>query len=114
MIDKNTGIQYEIMTEENKNNDSYVPNYDELIAEAPNEEIAHQWKRSADLIESTKNSTFSFDGFAFKLVCCVQQKCGHYEILQFPYNEQYDNIEEILQDFAEEGKHRKCTRCICG
>ena len=112
MIDKKTNIQYEIMTEEQKINGSYVPNISSLVAEAPNKEMAQKWTEVDDLIESTKDSTFSFDGFAFKLVCCVKRSCGHYEILQFPYNEEYDDLEAILEDFATD--NHKCTRCICG
>ena len=111
MIDKTTKIQYEIMTVENENGD-YIPSFDKLIAEAPNSEMAKKWEECRDLIERTKDSDFSFDGFAFKFVACVKQACGHYEILQHPYNAEYEDIEDVLESFAEE--NRKCTRCICG
>lgn len=110
MIDKKTGIQYEIMTQ--KVGDSYVPNFDALIEEAPCEEMAQKWIQCRDLIERTKNETFSFDGFAFRLVVCAKQSCGHYEILQHPYGKAYNDVDEILESFANEG--RKCTMCICG
>ena len=110
MIDKKTGIQYEIMTEKD-NNGEYIPHLDDLIAESPNNEIKEQWEKLQELIEKTKDSEFAFGGFAFKFVCCTQRSCGHYEILQYPYNEQHDSVEEILNDFYED--NNKCTRCIC-
>ena len=113
MIHEATGIQYEIMTVQNEDGD-YIPSFSKLIAEAPNEAIAHQWKRCENRIEETKGKTFSFGGFAFQLVVCVQQKCGHYEILQHPYNAEYEDLNDVLQDFAKEGQYRRCTRCICG
>lgn len=112
MIDAKTNIQYEIMTDDQLDNGKYVPNFDKLIAEAPNETIANEWADCRDLIERTKDSDFPFGGFAFRMVCVVKQACGHYEIFQHPYHPQYDDITEVLTDFAEE--NRKCTMCICG
>ena len=44
-------IQYVIMTDENKNEFGYVPNYDELIAEAPNTEMSAKWEKCRELHE---------------------------------------------------------------
>ena len=50
MYNENLKAQYVIMTDENKNNEgSYVPNYDELIAEAPNDEMMTKWIQSRDI-----------------------------------------------------------------
>ena len=110
MIHEATGIQYEIMTTKEEGN--YIPNFEMLIEEAPNKEIAHQWEKCRNLIEKTKDQPFKFGGFSFKLVCCVQQSCGHYEIFQHPYGSAYTDIDKIMESFANE--NRKCTRCICG
>ena len=111
MIDEKTGIQYEIMTEESKNAEgNYVPSFDELFKEAPTGEIAMQW---VDCKRRMAKRPVNFQGFAFNLVCIVQQKCGHSEILQHPFNDEYENLEDVLGDLAEEGANRKCTRWIC-
>ena len=47
----NMEIQYVKMTDDNKNEFGYVPNYDELIAEAPNAEMAAKWEQCRELHE---------------------------------------------------------------
>ena len=111
-IDEETGIQYQIMTDENKNDEGkYVPSFDELFREAETGATKMKW---ADCQKRMARRPLEFQGFAFNLVVMVKQACGHYEIFQHPYNAEYENLEDILQDFAEEGQHRRCTRCICG
>ena len=39
------------------------------------------------------------------LLVCVKCSCGHYEVLQFPNN---DNLEELLT----ECKKHKCSGCV--
>ena len=48
---KDVEIQYVIMAEENKNEFGYIPNYDELIAEAPNTEMSAKWEKCRELHE---------------------------------------------------------------
>lgn len=111
-IDEETGIQYQIMTDENKNAEGkYIPSFDKLFQEAETGATKMEW---IDCQRRMARRPLKFQGFAFNLVVLVKQSCGHYEILQHPYNAEYENLEDILQDFAEEGQHRKCTRCICG
>lgn len=108
--DEKTGIQYQIMTEENKNAEGkYIPSFDKLFREAPTGAMAMEWN---DCQRRMAKRPFKFQGFAFNLVVLVKQKCGHYEILQHPYHDEYDDLNKILTDFAEE--NRRCTRCICG
>ena len=112
MIDNKTKIQYEIMTEENKNEEGkYVPSFDKLFREAPNGAMAMKWTECQNTMAKRP---FKFQGFTFNLVVMVKQTCGHYEILQHPFNAKYENLEDVLQQFAEEGQNRRCTRCICG
>lgn len=111
MIHKETGIQYEIMTLKTGMG-NYVPNFEELIAEAPNKDIANKWEECKELLEKTKDSDLPYDGFAFKLVACVLQDCGHYEIFQHPFGSAYTDVDEIMKSFDEE--NRICTRCVCG
>ena len=48
---KDMEIQYVKMTEENKNEFGYIPNYDELIAEAPFAEMVAKWEQCRELHE---------------------------------------------------------------
>lgn len=109
-IDEETGIQYQIMTDENKNAEGkYVPSFDKLFREAETGATKMKW---IECQRRMARRPFKFQGFAFNLVVMVKQNCGHYEILQHPYHPEYDDLHEILTDFAN--KNRKCTRCICG
>lgn len=111
LVENNMTTQFEIMTEENKNNGSYVPSFDELIAEAPNDEMVAKWEECMDLIERTKGKEFSFDGFAFNCVYMMKMSCGHYEIFQHPARSEEELIEWIK---LMQSEGRKCSRCICG
>ena len=109
-IDKNTGIQYQIMTDKNKNAEGkYIPSFDKLFQEAETGATKMEW---IECQRRMARRPFKFQGFTFNLVVLVKQACGHYEILQHPYHQEYDDLHEILTDFANE--NRKCTRCICG
>ena len=109
-IDENTGIQYQIMTDENKNAEGkYIPSFDELFREAETGATKMEW---IECQRRMARRPLKFQGFTFNLVVMVKQACGHYEILQHPYHQEYDDLHEILTDFANE--NRKCTRCICG
>ncbi len=113
MIDKNN-TQYQIMTDENKNNaDAYVPNYDELIANAPNDEMKAKWIECQELHEKWGKEDAKFGGFAFNGVYMMKMACGHYEIFQHHARSESDLIDWIALMQVEE-KNRKCTRCICG
>lgn len=89
MIDEISKIQYEAMTEENKNEEgTYVPSFDKLIAEAPNEKMAAKWQEVRELIEKMKNYEICrFSGFAFDSVYMVEKNNGEYEVLQTPWHD---------------------------
>ena len=111
MIDKNN-TQYEIMTDEQRNEvGAYVPNYDELIANAPNDEMKAKWIASKELHQKLGEKDARFGGFAFNSVYMIKMACGHYEVFQHHSRDESDLIEwiEMMQD-----ENRKCTRCICG
>lgn len=109
MINENLKTQYEIMTVKNKNETgSYIPNYDELIAEAPNTEMAQKWAEAKEFNEKYPQ----YAGFTFNAVYMKQMACGHYEIFQHSAASET----ELLQWIAlmnEEEADKKCTRCIC-
>jgi hypothetical protein len=95
-------MNYQIMTEEQKQGDKYFPNYDELIKNATCEEEKQY------LNEVSKSNI----PFAFNMVYVTKQACGHFEIFQTPQNEYY-TLEEVTKRAEETAKTRKCTRCIC-
>ena len=113
MYNEKTKAQYVIMTDECKIGDNYVPNFDELIKEAPNDEMRAKWERSKELYETTKDKRFGFDGFAFNSIYMIQMKCGHYEIFQHHVRDESELIEwiELMQT---DKYYKECTRCICG
>ena len=83
MFIEELNVQYDIMTEEQKNeNGYYVPCLELLIHEAPCEEMAKAWKQVADLIEKTKDTDFPFEGFTFRCVYTHKKKDGSYTIYQ--------------------------------
>ena len=111
MIDKNN-TQYCIMTDEQKNDaDSYIPNYDELIANAPNDEMKAKWIASKELHQKLGEKNAKYQGFAFNSVYIIKMACGHYEVFQHSVREESELIEwiEMMQN-----ENRRCTRCICG
>ena len=107
-------IQYQIMTDEQRNDaDVYVPNYDELIAEAPNKEMKAKWIECKELHEKWNKEDAKYGGFAFNSIYMMKMKCGHYEVFQHPVREESELIEWIA--LMQSDKHyKKCTRCICG
>lgn len=111
MYNENLNVQYVIMTDECKIEGKYVPNYDELIAEAPNDEMIAKWTRSKELYETTKDKDFGFDGFAYNSIYMMEMSCGHYEIFQHSVRNEDDLIEWIK---LMQKENKKCTRCICG
>ena len=113
MYNENLKAQYEIMTEENKIGDNYVPSFDELIAEAPNDEMRANWERCQAKIEETKGKTFSFDGFAFNCVYMIKMACGHYEIFQHQVRDE-EELFEWIEMMQSDKYYKKCTKCICG
>lgn len=90
MYNEKTQTQYEIMTEENKTENRYIPNLEALIQEAPCEEMAKAWKQVADLIETTKDKDFKFGGFAFRCVYTHKKADGTYTIYQHPMPNDWD------------------------
>ena len=109
---QNKIYQYQIMTEDQKNESgSYIPNYEQLIKEAPNEEIANEW---ANCQERFAKREGKWAGFAFNCVYIIKMKCGHYEILQH-YVHSKEEIENWIENVDYSKKHyRNCTMCICG
>ena len=111
MIDNNN-TQICIMTDEQKNAaGSYVPNYDELVANAPNDEMKAKWIESKELHSRLAEKDEKFGGFAFNSIYMMKMACGHYEIFQHHSRSESELIEwiEMMQD-----ENKKCTRCICG
>lgn len=112
MIDRNN-TQYCIMSDEQKNDaGAYIPNYAELIANAPNAEMKTEWENCKKLHENIGKKEPRFSGFAFNGIYMMKMACGHYEIFQHPVRDESDLIEWIELMTVEE-KNRKCTLCIC-
>lgn len=114
MYNKDLNAQYVIMTDENKNESgAYVPNYDELIADAPNDEMKANWIASKELHERLGEKDAKYGGFAFNSIYMIKMKCGHYEVFQHSVRDENDLVEWI--SLMQSDKHYKnCTRCICG
>lgn len=113
MIDKNN-TQYCIMTDEQKNEvGAYVPNYDELIANAPNEDMKAKWIASKELHARLGEKDARFGGFAFNSIYMMKMACGHYEVFQHQSRDESDLVEWIELMHTEK-HYKKCTRCICG
>ena len=112
MIDKNN-TQYCIMTDEQKNNaDSYIPNYDELIANAPNDEMKAKWIESKELHERIGKEDAKHGGYAFNGIYMMKMACGHYEIFQHHVRDESELVDWIELMHTEK-YYKKCTRCIC-
>ena len=78
---------YEIMA--NKKEDGrYYPNYENLIAEAPNKDIKNVLKESQKITEK-------FGGFAYNAIYVMKMKCGHYELFQHQVIDEDDLINWI-------------------
>lgn len=111
MYNEDLKAQYVIMTDENKNDEgSYVPNYDELIAEAPNEDMTNKWIQARDLHAELGGK---FGGFAFNSIYMIEMKCGHYEIFQHSVRDE-DDLLEWIELMQSDKYYKNCTRCICG
>lgn len=95
-------FNYQIMSENQKKDGKYYPDYDKLIANANCEE-------EKGYIEQVKKRNFPF---AFNMVYITKQKCGHFEIYQTPQNEHY-SIEENLSHAKEHAEKSSCSHCIC-
>ena len=105
-------IQYVIMAEENKNEFGYVPNYDELIAEAPNTEMVAKWEQCRELHEKIGKEDPKYATFAFNSIYMMKMKCGHYEIFQHATGSEEDLIGWIELMLSDK-YYKKCTSCIC-
>lgn len=113
MFNKNLKTQYEIMTEENKNqHGQYVPTFETLIKEAPNQEMANKWKECETRLKQWEKENPKFSGFTYNSVYMVQKSCGHYEIFQTSCHSEEELLDWI--ENVELKNNRKCTRCICG
>lgn len=113
MIDKNN-TQFCIMTDEQKNDaGSYIPNYDELIANAPNDEMKAKWIASKELHASIGEKEPRFEGFAYNGIYMMKMACGHYEIFQHHVRDESELVEWIALMHTDK-YYKKCTRCICG
>ena len=105
MID-NKHTQYAIMTE--KTEYGYVPNYDELVANAPNDEMKAKWIESKELHARMLKSDFpKASAFAYNGIYMMKMACGHYEIFQHHARDESDLIDWIELMQVEE-KNRKC------
>lgn len=112
MYNEDLNTQYVIMTDENEY--GYIPNYDELIQEAPNDEMKAKWIESKERHEKYLDSDFpKASSFAFNGIYMKKMSCGHYEIFQHHVRNEDDLVEWIAL-MNEEEKGKKCTRCICG
>ena len=110
MIDKKTGIQYVVMGEEMRNEEGkYVPDFEELIMEAPNEEMKKEWQQCQKLMkkmyENEEHKKYAY--FAFNAVWLVKRSCGHYEILQHHCH----YVDNVLQYMEEVEMTTKCSGC---
>lgn len=109
---KDMEIQYVIMTEENKNEFGYIPEYDELIAEAPNTEMAAKWEQCRELHQKIGKENPKYETFAFNSVYMMKMKCGHYEIFQHAVRSEGELVEWIELMLSDK-YYKKCTTCIC-
>jgi len=109
---KDMEIQYVKMTDENKNEFGYIPDYDQLIAEAPNSEMAAKWEQCRELHEKIGKENPKYATFAYNSVYMMKMKCGHYEIFQHAARSEEDLIDWIELMLSDK-YYKKCTTCIC-
>ena len=90
-------LQYEIMNDESKDETgNYVPNYDKLIEEAPNETMRNEWIRCRELL--MKNEHRGSCGFAFSCVFMIKRNDGKYHIYQTPcVHNEAELFDEIMK-----------------
>ena len=93
---------YQIMTKKDKYGE-YIPDYDQLIRNANNDQERRAWERAKSNNEH----------FAYNMVLAVKFKCGHYEILQHPVRFSWTAKEEI-KAIEEHASRNDCTRCTIG
>lgn len=101
------------MTDEQKNvAGSYIPNYDELVANAPNDEMKAKWIECKETLARIGKEDAKYDGFAFNGIYMMKMACGHYEIFQHHARSESDLVDwiELMQS---DKYYKKCTRCIC-
>ena len=82
---------------------SYYPDYEALISGASCEEEA----------EYLKEIQARGYGFAYNMVYCHRQACGHFEIFQHHVRSKAEAMAWfgiVDRELAD----RKCTQCICG
>lgn len=110
VYNENLKVQYEIM--ENKGVYGYTPDFEDLIKEAPNNEMGKKWKECEELLELAKSDSPKLSAFSFNSVYMMKMKCGHYEIFQHHSNDEKELLDwvELMQS---EKYYKKCTRCIC-
>ena len=106
-----TNTQYAIMTE--KTEYGYVPNYDELVANAPNDEMKAKWIESKEFHARMLKSDYpKASAYAYNGIYMMKMACGHYEIFQHQARDESDLVEWIAL-MHEDKNYKKCTRCIC-
>lgn len=55
-----------------------------------------------------------YKDFAFPLILIARQKCGHYEVLEAPYERKSKKwISELLKQTAKYSKTHLCAHCSC-
>lgn len=107
---QNQKVQYEIMTEEQHNENGYMPSYDDLIREAPNEEMRNKWIHCRDLFAKAEKTNPRLGRFAFACVFMVQKSCGHYEIYQVPSIHTKEELYKWIDEVELKG-NSKCSSC---
>ena len=104
-MENGESILYQIMSE--SGDGRYYPAWEALIEEANPEEKEY-------LEQLVKERLERHDGlrsFAFNLIYIAKQKCGHYEVFQSPYNENW-TLKGIFDIALEHAQKQKCTHCI--
>ena len=112
MYNEETKTQYCIMTEENKNiANSYVPDWDKMINECPDEQMKEKWIECKERHSRMENP--KWQGFAFNAIYMMEMKCGHFELFQHHVRSE-DELVEWIKLMQEPKNYHKCTICICG
>lgn len=106
--------QYQIMTPDNLNqHGQYVPDFETLIQEAPNETMAEKWRECEARLKEWEKHDPRFSGFTFNSVYMMKMKCGDYEIFQHSTTGEED-LNSWMELMQSDKYYKKCTRCICG
>ena len=112
MYNEELQAQYEIKTVEQKNENGYLPSFDELIAEAPSVDMKEKWIHCRDLMEKMYDHNPRLSRFAFNTVYMVRMPCGHLEIYQHSSQSEEDLLDWIQRVDLKEGA--KCSKCMTG